>query len=56
MGALLVVLILAVILFTPWLLMLALGNFGFAQFGFLDCLPAGLLIAGLRVSASSSSS
>lgn len=26
------------------LLMLALGNFGFPQFGFIDCLPAGLLI------------
>lgn len=29
---------------STWLLMLALGNFGFPQFGFIDCLPAGLLV------------
>lgn len=46
----------AVIFLTPWLLMLALGNFGFARFGFLDCLPAGLLVAGLKATASASSS
>lgn len=28
----------------PWLLMLALGNFGHPEFGFLACLPAGLLL------------
>ena len=56
MAALLVPLLLAGLLFTPWLLMLALGNFGLAQYGFLDVLPAGLLVAGLRASTSSSSS
>lgn len=28
-----------------WVVMLALGNFGFSQFGFWDCLPAGIIIA-----------
>lgn len=27
-----------------WLTMLALGNFGFSQFGLVDCLPAGAII------------
>lgn len=27
-----------------WIVMLALGNFGFAQFGLVDCIPAGLIL------------
>jgi hypothetical protein len=27
-----------------WLVMLAVGNFGFAQFGFVDCIPVGIII------------
>lgn len=30
-----------------WLLMLALGNFGFAEFGLIDCIPAGMLISAI---------
>lgn len=30
-----------------WLVMLALGNFGFSQFGLIDCLPAGFILGAL---------
>lgn len=36
---------------SSWLVMLMLGNFGFGQFGLVDCLPAGAilsLVAGSR--------
>jgi hypothetical protein len=37
-----------------WLLMLALGNFGFVQFGFVDCIPAGIILAALAVKGGTS--
>lgn len=52
----LVVVILGAALFagpTTALLMLALGNFGFAQFGFVDCLPAGIILAAIASKGSS---
>lgn len=36
---------------STWLLMLTLGNFGFGYFGFMDCLPAGIILAGLAGSS-----
>ena len=30
-----------------WLAMLAAGNFGFAEFGLIDCYPLGVLLAAL---------
>lgn len=42
-----VVFLAALILVGPmtFFLMLALGNFGFTQFGFIDCLPGGVILA-----------
>lgn len=28
-----------------WVLMLALGNFGHPEYGFIDCLPAALFVS-----------
>lgn len=38
-----------VILVAIWtyLIMLALGNFSFNQFGYIDCFPAGIILNGL---------
>jgi hypothetical protein len=32
-----------------WLIMLALGNFSLARYGFVDCIPAGVIL-GMLVS------
>jgi hypothetical protein len=36
------------ILFFTWMVMLAVGNFGFPQFGFAEALPVGAVFAFLR--------
>lgn len=39
-----IALALAALLPGAWLVMLALGNFGFTEFGLIDCLPAGMIL------------
>lgn len=56
LAVLLTLLVAAVLIAVPatWLVMLAVGNFGFAQFGFWDCLPAGLILAMIAGSGTNS--
>ncbi len=35
--------------YVAFLVMLSIGNFGFSQFGFIDCAPLGFLITGVIV-------
>lgn len=46
-----VVLFLVALAPSTLLVMLALGNFGHSQFGFIDCLPAGAIIGFLAGSS-----
>lgn len=55
-AAIIGVIVMALLLFavpSTWLVMLAAGNFGFSRFGFIDCLPLGIIVAMIASDGSS---